>query len=265
MKARSHRGAQFLEFGTNLAEQFIVEVKFEPETDRQRALLFFFSKAYKTYQAVKVLCESGFLEDARDLARGIYELRLQALYLGVPNSEIDQRAAKFFDHEIKTALGSMHILRELFPARKAELNDGTELIRQAAEKTGRLELFRTFLEDGTAAKKAIGRRWWSGSIKDLMKSLSEQGDWDYLKEYDVIYSMLSDYIHSGVRLFRQFSREDSFRPKQADYTLIAWSALDWVSQIIGLTADAFGSDFGKTVRASQEHAKRLLESSKTEL
>ena len=75
----------------------------------------------------------------------------------------------------------------------------------------------------------------------------------------MIYSQLSDYSHSGVRLFRRFSKQDSFRSKRADCAPVAWSALDWLSQIIGLTADALESDFGEIVVESQQRAKQMWE------
>ena len=68
----------------------------EEELLYKGAMLFFFSKAYKSYQAIKTLWENGFAEDAFVLARTIFEIALQARYM---TKEPRTRARLFFEHD----------------------------------------------------------------------------------------------------------------------------------------------------------------------
>ena len=70
--------------GLDLVEELITRLKrarLSGQLDYKRAMLFFFCKAFKTYQAARLLWQAGFPEDASNLARSIYELRLQSIYL----------------------------------------------------------------------------------------------------------------------------------------------------------------------------------------
>jgi hypothetical protein len=61
----------------------------------KRAMLFFLCKALRTYQGAHHLWVGGYMEDGRSLARGIFEIRLQARYMVI---EPDIRSAQFTRH-----------------------------------------------------------------------------------------------------------------------------------------------------------------------
>jgi hypothetical protein len=60
------------------------------ESDSERAYkaatLFFLAKAFKSYQAVHLLCSAGFFQDGAVLSRTMFEIFLQVSYC--PESEV---------------------------------------------------------------------------------------------------------------------------------------------------------------------------------
>lgn len=255
---------QFFEIGRALAEEFLERLRTSGKvanTEYQRAMRFFFSKAYKSYQAIELLWKNGFSEDAYSLARGIYELRLQVVYM----SNDPKRSKEFFDHFVMSAFGTLPVLRRLPDARESILEEGEANIREGAEREGRTHL----LVDPAAAERSIKQKWWGGGIKSLLGHLNtdldnkcrpKARDYDYEKEYDVIYSQLSDHAHSGVRVLHIFSAEGSYRPTKTKGATVPWSVTDWLSQIIGYTSDAFELGFAETVNDAQKRARDILSS-----
>ncbi|MEE8484540.1 MAG: DUF5677 domain-containing protein [Nitrospinota bacterium] len=61
----------------------------------KNAMLFFFCKAYKSYQAIYLLWEKGFEEDAIALTRTLFELTLQSHYM---KSAPKERALLFAEY-----------------------------------------------------------------------------------------------------------------------------------------------------------------------
>jgi hypothetical protein len=128
-----------------------------------------------------------------------------------------------------------------------------------------VEVLSPIFKDG---QRSIGKKWWGGSIKGLLKqlnadlearckSLNETPQFDYETEYDVIYSQLSDYTHSGVRLFHKFLTEECYRPGKSAAIIVPFSVTDWLSQIVGYAGRAFLIDLDKTVAEEQQTAKSI--------
>jgi hypothetical protein len=254
----------FFELGRGLAEEFLLRLRDSGRggnTEYQRALLFFFSKAYKTYQAVASLNRQGFVEDAHSLARGVYEIRLQVIYM---SGDPEVRSKQFFDHWVRSTFGTLQIVRRLHPDKLPALEQGEKEIREGAEAMGRIDL----LTEPEAAERSIKKKWWGGSIKSLLEALNADlqkkcdpatPEYDYLKEYDVIYSQLSDHAHAGLRTLHMFLTEESYRPIPRKQSMtVAWSAMDWLSQIVGHTSAAFDLAFDSTVLEAQLRARKIL-------
>jgi hypothetical protein len=106
---------QFFDLGTKLAETLVAKLtnsRFADSVDYKRAMLFFFCKAYKTYQAVELLWRNGFVEDATSLARSIYEIRVQVIFI---NLDPLSRSKQFVYHWLTCSIGISQILRRLHP------------------------------------------------------------------------------------------------------------------------------------------------------
>jgi hypothetical protein len=217
-------------------------------------MLFFFARASKTYRAIQVLWKAEFYEDAYALARTIYELRLQAIYMSL---DADARSRLFLVHWLKVGFGTLQLLeRQGRPDWKDGLKQGLEDIQFAAKSFNASDV----LEDPKAAERAIKQKWWgSGGIRAILKELNIE------QEYDFIYSSLSDYSHSGPSLLHMFVTSSDtgdigilLRPTKAANLTVPWSMTDWLSQIICLTGRACNLDFDAAVQTAQASAKALL-------
>jgi len=257
-----HYAERLFGIGTQLAETLITRLKnphiSSEKADYQRAMLFFFCRAYKSYRAIVLLYKSGYVEDATSLARSIYELRVQVRWM---SDDPLSRGKLFIDHWFTSGFGTLQILRRHHPGNRRELDTGERQMRIGAGRE-RLHLF----QDPVGAERSVRGNWWGGGgIRRLLEDLH------LVNEYDVIYSQLSDYTHSGVRLLHQYTRvsEDSlsmfYRPMMRNSKTVPWSTTDWLSQIVGFTARAFELDFDDIVTRAQQKARTVHESTERDL
>jgi len=87
--------------------------------------------------------------------------------------------------------------------------------------------------------------------------------YDFEREYDFIYSQMSDYTHSGPVIFHIFSPSGGFdpevcRPSRSAKLTVPWSVTDWLLQIIGFASRALEIEFDGEIAASQQRAMTLI-------
>jgi uncharacterized protein DUF5677 len=250
---------QLLGIGHALAELLLFRLRATPISGQRwyrHAMLFFFSKAFKTFEAVGFLWSKGFVEDSCVLARSVYELRLQAIYL---SQAPEERSKLFIRQWFKAGYGTYLLLNaEGDPERESELALGLKAMREGVDAAGFSDIF----DDDIAARKAIAQKWWGGTIRKLVKDVGLG------VEYDLIYSQLSDFAHSGLRVMHRFVQQRTagelqmlYRPERNQNLLIPWSATDWLIQIIGFTGRAFELEFDSQVYFAQLMAKSVLDNS----
>lgn len=242
--------------GLDLVEELITRLKrarLSGQLDYKRAMLFFFCKAFKTYQAARLLWQAGFPEDASNLARSIYELRLQSIYL---SQKPEERSKLFVKHWIKTGYGTFqHLTRAGERTWQPNIQAALEDVRQAAIRAGCPEI----MDDPEGAEKAIAQKWWGekSGIKGLTKEL------DCEKEYETTYSILSDYSHSGARVFHVFvqlseaSINVQCRPAKDSRLLLPFSMTAWLIQMVGYTGQAFDLGLDDLVHQAEKRAVSL--------
>jgi hypothetical protein len=122
-----------------LAERFIRAMSTYPagaddETWAYQATVhFFFCKAYKTYQALALLCRAGFVEDGEVLSRTIFELYLQTRYM---STDPKRMARLFAEHApVRRLLEALDVTHEI-------RNSGFHLrFRSTFGNTMQLEIF----------------------------------------------------------------------------------------------------------------------------
>ena len=155
--------------GSELAEELLTRLKrarLSGQLDYKRAMLFFFCKAFKSYQAARLLWQAGFPEDVTNLGRSIYELRLQSIYL---SQKPEERSKLFIKHWIKAGYGTFQqLMRAGEKTWQPDIQAAVQEVRQAAVRVGCPEL----VDDPEAAEKAIRQKWWGTTgIKGLTKEL----------------------------------------------------------------------------------------------
>lgn len=202
--------AQF-KLGTTLAEKFLAqrpELKLKTGADvtYEAAMLFFFCKAYKTYQAVDCLWRTGFYEDAFLLVRTILEVYLQARYM---NEAPSAHSKEFVEHDpvrwYKSFLRLPGVGAAQLVAEFEKREDFGEIKRQYEE---RKPLMR-------------GMNWWGGTIESLAQHLGLP----FRQAYAVEYWWQSNLVHSTATALQHYvvESDDGFdlncHPKLGDPTL----------------------------------------------
>jgi hypothetical protein len=199
----------------------------------KKAQLFFFCKALKTYGAVRTLQNAGYMEDARVLARSIFEIRLQARYMGEKPSE----HSKLFYH---------HKPRADFHAMK----------KFAA--SGKIKALR--FEKDPPPRIGRGTDWWGkGGVHELAKKLGLEA------EYDFEYWNLSELGHTqSTQMFRYVSDAPgkivlSYLPEKVDDFSTIYNATRWLFEIVSCVVTALEVDFDNELLKA---AESLIEISK---
>jgi hypothetical protein len=143
---------------------------------------YFFGKAYKTLQAVRLLCKNGYGQDAEILSRSIYELALQASYMA---QDPKNRARLWINHD--------RVVRYNFykGLKKSGNIDTAEKIESEKAKFAELErCYHKYRSDYRPSENC----WWGNTIKWLAEQVSKEiSYW-----HGAIYPMQSDLVHSGV-------------------------------------------------------------------
>lgn len=142
MDGEQDLNGQLFTVGRYLTEEFLKRLQAswrDANTEYRSGMFFLFAKAYKSYQAVELLWNKGFTEDAYALARGIYELSLEATYM---SNDAETRSKQFFDHQFRSWFGNLQVMRSIHPDKESELDQAEARGKALAEATNRGELIK---------------------------------------------------------------------------------------------------------------------------
>jgi hypothetical protein len=176
----------------NRVEQLAAEIRKDlirqrHNTNPRIASLYVFVKAYKSYQAGRLLAKQGFWQDAATVGRTVLELGFQARWL---NLDLANRASLLVQHALREQRKLLQKLssggsREIRESAAASLNEVEALLR------------REGVDDSW-------QKWWSkkGNIKRLCC------DMQLLPSYDSLYSDLCLFVHSSPFAANYFLHQD---------------------------------------------------------
>ena len=192
--------------GVHLAEQFLAQkhgadLKPGANVTFEAAMLFFFCKSYKTYQAIATLWCAGFYEDAWLLTRTLFEIWMQVAYLRRDPSE---RARQFQEHD------PVRMYRAYLALKKHGVD---ELIGAFESRTDFAKIQSRYARSGKA--KPLPNNWFGKSISLLADELGP----DFKKHYLVDYWWQSNFVHSAVTSMQHYvadSLELNCRPGNAE-------------------------------------------------
>lgn len=225
---------QMFRIGDDLAEKVVARTnsltaRDEEEWAYKGAMFFFFCKAYKSYQAIRVLWREGFAEDAFILARTIFELALQTRYM---REDPKPRARLFAEHD--------PVMRYRYYLRLKKLGDAKLVQRIERNTQGLEELKRNY--DRLQAKYPDNKGWWGQSIACLAKHLGKEMETRYV----MIYWRQSNLTHSGSTSVKEYINEEQgglkakCYPSPSDTAMIPQEATRSFLDIVELAAEALG-------------------------
>lgn len=185
-------------FGLNLQLRLLVENKWkdlekhhtiDKRFPEQGVTTFLLGKAYKTHGTVLNLCMDGYGEDAGVLARTLFELAVNLLYLNKEDST--NRATMFGEHE--------------WVLRLKLLDSNLELIKSSGKmKEERIDEIRNKVDELiTKYGKKFKRSWSLLETKEMAKEVGLEG------AYNSVYTQFTDIAHSRISSASEYVREDS--------------------------------------------------------
>jgi Family of unknown function (DUF5677) len=152
----------------------------DPEYAYKAATLFFLTKAFKSYQAVQLLCSAGFFQDGAVLSRTLFEIFLQVAYMAGSPME---RAPMFIKHDL--------VERYFLYLKLKKYPDLVSDIERRKEDLEQLTIQFKDLED----QYHRGKGWWGNDLRWLAGKV-ESGDSTAKKDYLRLYPLYSNLVHS---------------------------------------------------------------------
>ncbi len=162
-----------------------------PEYGRKTSTAFFLAKAFKTYQAINLLVEHQYHQDAAILARTIYEIYLQTLYV----SGAAERGELFLKHD---PVDRYYLYMKLSKC--------SDLVEGIDNRVAELELLRGQFDE-LESDYVKNKGWWGSDLRSLAESLGSE------KDYLRIYPLYSTLIHSTSTSVKHYVREIDHRLK----------------------------------------------------
>lgn len=220
--------------GIGLAEKFLSQVTSVAASDPEEfaykgAMLFFFCKAYKSFQATHRLWREGFEEDALILVRTIFELALQSRYM---HEDPKPRARLFTEHD--------PVVRYRYYLKLKELSDRKMLgsIQVPESDLQEMQGYYEKLKD----RYPEYRGWWGDSIGWLARHFGKETEVRYV----AIYWMQSSFVHSGVTSVRKYLGDEKTGlkircyPNHSDEIMVPQEATLWFIDVMKHASDALG-------------------------
>ncbi|OGH47879.1 MAG: hypothetical protein A3A51_00040 [Candidatus Levybacteria bacterium RIFCSPLOWO2_01_FULL_39_10] len=171
---------------------------------------FALGKGHKTHEAVLILCERGFGQDAAMLVRTLFELAVTVAYIKKENSEY--RAKRFLNYD--------WILRKRMYDYAIKNEEYKSLLTEAAPEGGIDELMRT--ADEIQKEYKFDRRfgWSDKSIRRMAQ------DVNLLSIYETVYGLHSNLVHSAPRTANDYVSS----PDEQDFTIQTGQSEKWVEE-----------------------------------
>lgn len=170
----------------------------EWERDYKLALLYFFSKSLKSYQAIGCLWMNSFDQDASALSRTLFEIVLQCEWLRVKPGE---HAVRFQEHAATSSYASfLRISKIAQSGRMADAIDMRDKLRSTPEFSAWKARYEQFASKYGYPANRVPYNWWGDSLADLVEALQGAGvSPSYLaEEYYYAYAIESALVHSSA-------------------------------------------------------------------
>ena len=156
---------------------------------------FLMSKAYKTQNAMLILCESGYGEDATVLVRTIFEIMVNLLY--ILQDETDERAYRYINYDWILRRKMYRYVKskpEVFEKMKTDgrHKDWKEIIDEVEKRAGEVD----------AKYGYKGNQWSDKNIHEMASSVGRQD------ASDTIYRLQCQFSHSLSRVANDYGKDN---------------------------------------------------------
>lgn len=185
----------------NVELNTLVEGKFGDDTKVQSNFSLFMSfvlaKAFKTHEAILLLCRHGYGEDAFMLARTLFELGIMSSYILQDSSE--KRLMRYMEHDWVTR-------KEMYDY----VGSKDELLEQLNKQIEARELNQDVLEDvNREYKRVVAEYGFKPKVGWSDKSIAQMADSIGRKDmYSTVYRLQCMVSHTNARSMNEYVKED---------------------------------------------------------
>ena len=247
-------GSSLFQVGLELGHKIIEKVRSVSGSDGEElaykgAMLFFFCKAYKSYQAANLLYRQGYLEDAFILARTVFELALQARYM---KEDPKPRARLFTEYD------PVARYRYYLRLKKLGVIDEIEKFKTHSHELG-LEEMKQY-HDRLHKVYPERKNWWGEGIGWLARHLGKEME----KRYVTIYWMQSNLVHSAAASVKAYLKQHeeglliNCSPARSNRSMVPQEITLFFLDIAGHVAEALKLELDEDVSKAMEDFRTAL-------
>jgi len=243
----------------SLAKDILANIKAVVDTSREEglykfAVLLFFTKAWRTFRGVHLLCTSKLAEDGSILTRSLFESVVHLLYI---SKDPLKRATLFFEYEYVQKMTRYRQLTKNPTDRWSKSLSETLLHPSRAEALGQISKDYERVKDNYERHKR--KDIWSGlSIKEMAKEVGLE------YQYNVVYSLQSDLAHPNPRLMSNYLRSDesgfviTHESEEEEIPRVWLGATIYFLMVMDQANVGFKLDFAERIKAIDSEIKKTV-------
>lgn len=168
--------------------------KIKDDSDYEYVMSLLFSKAFKTYKGINILCKEGYGQDAGILLRSLFEIYVNVAYILKDDSE--KRAKRYYEYSYIARKRSVELFDEHRLGEKG-FKGAEEAIQKNKEEI--YESYNRVKNNYIDEERKKDEFRWSGkSIKKMARDCGLGTD------YAVVYSIFSELVHSNPMVERLY-------------------------------------------------------------
>lgn len=179
----------------------IIELKLQKPIHNTDSKSFFIAfvlgKAYKTHDAILLLCKNGFGEDAFMLSRVLFELMVTSIY--ILNDESKERLERYFEYD-------WVIRKKLYDYMSRSDYLSKELNKKINGRSNAKEDIKEINMEYQRVKNKYNFNNFGWSDKNIKEMAEEIGRID---AYNTVYSLQCTASHSGARDMNEYVRQEN--------------------------------------------------------
>lgn len=219
---KKHR--ELFDFNTELRKvvDSVMDKEFHKITPKVAFTTFALGKAYKTHEAILLLCRQGYGEDAAVLTRSLFDLSVTLLY--ILNDKTNKRVLRYFHYDsiIRKKMydyaKTVPTFTRLFEERRLNPKPGDTSVEEVEKQAGKAQ-----------KKYNYGRMGWSDKpIRQMAEEVGREG------AYQTVYFLLSNISHSAAR-----TMNDYVKAHARGFTVDIGRSENWVQEDLVASFDFF--------------------------
>lgn len=206
----------------------IFKKKYKVDEPKTALASFSLGKAYKTHDAIMILCAEGYGEDAAILVRSMFELLITLLY--ILKDPTDERVYRYYSYD-------WVIRKKMFDYAKTK----PDLVKEMEDRVANPKVGDTNVEEVMKIAKEVQEKykynrtgWSDKTIYDMAVDVGR------VDNYKTIYALQSQIAHTAVRVMNDYVKESG-----SGLNIMVGPGLNWIENDLVALFDFYYSIIGE--------------------